>query len=61
MAKFFEDLQAYQDRVDVIRTGFKVQMDDYQEKADLFKEEATTVPRRSGAVGDRPQYSCKQS
>jgi len=41
MAKFFEDLQVYQDEVQRIQDDYKVQMDDYQNRADIYKELVT--------------------
>lgn len=42
MAKFFADLQTYQDEVDQIQADYKAQVDDYQEQADAYQEEITT-------------------
>jgi hypothetical protein len=41
LAKFFSDLQAYQDEVARIRDDYRIQIDDYQARADAYKELAT--------------------
>jgi ABC-type multidrug transport system ATPase subunit len=38
MAKFFDDLTAYQDQVDAIQDDYKTQIDDYQARADTYQE-----------------------
>jgi hypothetical protein len=42
MAKFFEDLKAYQEDVEQIQADYEAQIDDYQERADIYREETTT-------------------
>jgi hypothetical protein len=39
MAQYFEDLQAYQEQVDQIQADYKVQVDAYQARANIYQSE----------------------
>lgn len=41
MAKFFADLQTYQEKVELTQADFKDQMDEYQARAEVYKDDMT--------------------